>query len=129
MTSQVLARLERQLKLKKEQAPPQPAGNSDLGAALEQLIDTAVEKRLEEVAKHITPANSAIPEHRRPFTDKPDSSEFPGPPAHTAPPKDLTVHLTRNEVGRVHKVSIGKTNFVALRNSDGQLIGMRQEDD
>lgn len=129
MTSLTMARLERQFKLKKEREAPPPAATSGLGAAIEELIQQQVAEQVEAAVEKQRPyQNPSIPLHRRPFTSKPDQHEFPPPPPHTAPPKDLTVQLTRNEVGRVHKVSIGKTNFVVMRDGEGKLIGMRQED-
>lgn len=123
-----LDRLAATMARKKEQQAPPPAP-SGLGAAIEQLIDSAVEERVEAAMEKAKPMpNPAVPRHLRDFTDQPLSDQFPPPPPMAKPVRDLTVHLSRNEVGRVHKVSIGKTNFVALRDGEGRLIGMREED-
>lgn len=128
--STLLRRLQRNPHFQKQEAPPAPPlDTSALNNAIGELIKQAAAAGAEEaVRKQPAPAPAKPQTVREQFGAPPPSSEWPDPPPTTAAPKDLTVSLTRNEVGRVHKVSIGKVNFVAMRNSDGQLIGMRQED-
>lgn len=139
MTSRILKQLRQNPAFQKQPEPPAPAplDTSALNNAIGELIQQAAaagaaEAMKQQPVQHApapkAPARSAVPEHRRPFTSREEQHEFPPPPPTTAPPRDLTVHLTRNEVGRVKSVSIGQTNFVALRDGEGRLIGMRQED-
>lgn len=132
----LLRRLQSNPHFQKKEPEPPPAAldTSQLNAALGELIQQAARAGAEEAVRKQpapapkAPARSAVPEHLREFTDKPLSSEWPDPPPQAKPVRDLTVSLQRNEVGRVKSVSIGKTNFIALRDGEGRLIGMRQED-
>ena len=114
---------------KQKEAPP-PADTSSLGAAIEQLIDTAVEERVADALERQKPyQNPRVPPHLRDFTDKPFSDTFPPPPPMAKPVKDLTVSLQRNEVGRVKSVSIGQTNFIVQRDGEGRVVRMVPQED
>ncbi|WP_332820465.1 hypothetical protein [Pseudomonas sp.] len=130
MTSRILRQLRDDPKFRKPEPPPPPAAldTSALNSAIGELIQQAAAAGAEEAIKKQPYQNPAVPAHRRDFTDKAESHEYPPATPTTAPPKDLTVSLTRNEVGRVHKVSIGKTNFIVQRDGEGRVVRMVQED-
>lgn len=139
MTSRILKQLRQNPAFQKQPEPPAPAplDTSALNAALGELIKQAAAAGAEEAVKkqpvqHApapkAPARSAVPEHLREFTDQPFSDTFPPPPPQAKPVRDLTVHLQRNEVGRVKSVSIGKTTFTVQRDGEGRVVRMVQED-
>lgn len=137
MTSRILKQLQQNPRFQKQpQPPPAALDTSALNSAIGELIKQAAAAGAEEAIKKQpqhqapapkAPARSAVPEHLQPFTDQPFSNEFPPPAPMAKPIKDLTVHLTRNEVGRVHRVSIGKTNFIVQRDSEGRVVRMVEE--
>lgn len=111
----------------KEQAPP-PA-TTDLGAAIESLIQQQVAEQLVEATKHVAPVNPRVPEHRRAFTDTAEQHEFPPPPPATAAPKDLTVSLQRDAAGKPIFAMVGPVKFEIQRNSEGRVVRMVQVDE
>lgn len=127
MTNVFFERLQRDPKFRKKEEAPAATG---LGAAIENLIAEQVAEQVEAAVEKQRPyQNPAVPEHRRPFTDKAESHEFPGPPpARTAPPKDLTVQLHRDETGRPYKVTAGSMTFNIQRDSAGRAVRMVAED-
>lgn len=129
MTSLYLERLGLNMARKKAKEAPPPADTSSLGAAIEQLIDSAVEERVADALEKQKPLhNPRVPPHLRDFTDQPFRDTYPPAPPMAKPVKDLTVSLQRNEVGRVKSVSIGQTNFIVQRDSEGRVVRMVQED-
>lgn len=122
MTSLVLARLERQMRLKREQAPaPAP---SDLGEAIERIIEQRVQEQVADQLEKLKPLhNPAVPVHRREFTNKADSHEFPPGPPRTAPPKDMTMLVQRDELGRIKFLTVGNDlRFEMQRDSQGRPL-------
>lgn len=130
----------RQIQRKFRQTAPPPVApepapaldTSALNSAIGELIRQAAAAGAEEAVRKQPPAQAPAPSKpqtiQQQFDAPPLSSEWPDPPPQARPVRDLTVSLTRNGEGRVHKVSVGKTSFVALRDGEGRLIGMRQED-
>lgn len=111
--------------------PPAPLDTSALNNAIGELIKQAAQAGAEEAIKK-QPVQQApaprVPEHLKDFTDQPFSDTFPPPAPMAKPVKDLTVHLIRNGEGRVKSVSIGKTNFIVQRDSEGRILRMVEED-
>lgn len=132
MTSRILKQLRQNPAFQKQPEPPAPAAldTSQLNVALGELIQQAARAGAEAAVEKQKPyQNPAVPAHRRPFTDKAESHEFPPPPPMAKPVRDLTVHLTRNEVGRVNKVSIGNVNFTVQRDGEGRVVRMVPQED
>ena len=115
-------RLAQSMKLKKE-APP-PADTSSLGAAIEQLIDTAVEESIADALEKQKPyQNPRVPPHLREFTDKPFSDTYPPAPPTTAPPRDFTMDIQRDELGRIKTFTVGSdAKFELQRNGEGKTV-------
>lgn len=133
MTNRILRQLRGDPKFRKQEQPPAPALDSSmLSNALGELIRQAAQAGAEAaVERQPVQKQAPAPKPRtiqEQFDAPPLSNEFPPPPPRTAPPKDLTVHLQRNEVGRVHKISIGKTNFIVQRDSEGRAMRLVQEE-
>lgn len=129
----LLKRLQQNPAFQKQPEPPPAAlDTSQLNAALGELIRQAAQAGAEEaVKKQPAPAPKAPAKPRtiqEQFDAPPLSSDWPDPPPMAKPVRDLTVSLQRNEVGRVHKVSIGKTNFIVQRDGEGRVVRMVQED-
>lgn len=123
-----LARLERQMKLKREQAPP---ASSSLGEAIADLIREAAQAGAEAaVEKQVKPPqNPAARPYLRDFTDKPEQHSFPPPPPTTKPPRDLTVQLHRDAAGKPIFASVGDVRFEIQRNAEGRVMRMVQVDE
>lgn len=127
MTNIYFDRLQRDPKFRKQEEVQPPT--SDLGAAIEQLIKDAAAAAAEATVEKQKPLhNPAVPEHRRPFTDKVEQHSFPPPPPRTAPPRDLTVQLFRDETGRANRVTVGDMVFNVQRNQEGRVVRMVAED-
>lgn len=123
-----LARLERQLKLKKEQAPaPAP---SLLGEAIEQIIRQQVEERVAAaMEKQLPIANPRVQPYLQPFTDKAERHDFPAPSATTKPPRDMTMHVQRDELGRIATFTVGNdAKFELQRDARGRTVRVVQLD-
>src|SRR3990167_1078417 len=127
--SYYLKRLERQMQLKKEREAPPPAESSSLGAAIEQLIDSAVEERVADALEKQRPAhNPRVPPHLREFTDKPFSDTFPAPPPKARPPMPV-ITMSRDAAGRIRSASVGNLTFNVERDGAGkvQRLGPQEE--
>lgn len=121
MTNLYFDRLQRDPRFRKKEE--QPAAPSGLGAAIEDLIRQQVEEQVAaEAAKQVKP-NPAVPEHRRPFTDREEQHTFPPPPPQTKPPLDLTITMERDSAGKLLYATIGgDKKFEIQRNAAGRII-------
>src|SRR3990167_8173102 len=123
--SNLLKRLQRDPKFQKQEQPPAAALDpSMLSNALGELIRQAALAGAEEAVKKQRPlVNPKVPEHLREFTDKAPSSEFPPPPPRTAPPRDFTMLIQRDELGRIATFTVGNdVKFELQRNSEGKTV-------
>jgi len=115
-------RLAQSMKLKKEREAPPPAESSSLGAAIEQLIDSAVEERVADAMEKQRPAhNPRVPAHLREFTDKAEAHEFPPPPPQARPPMPI-VTMTRGADGKIRSASVGNLTFNVERDGAGRAV-------
>lgn len=126
-----LRQLQRRMNLTKPAPEPPPAvDTAGLGVALQQLIDSAVHQQVADAVEKQKPLhNPAIPPHRQPFTDKAEQHEFPAPPASTKPPKDFTMLIQRDELGRIKTFTVGNhAKFELQRNGEGKTTRVVQLD-
>lgn len=125
MTSRILRQIQRDPKFRKQPEPPAPAplNTSALNNAIGELIRQAAAAGAEEAIKQQPTPNPAVPAHRRDFTDKAESHEFPPPPPTTAPPRDFTMHIQRDELGRIKTFTVGSdAKFELQRNGEGKTV-------
>lgn len=121
MTNLYFDRLQRDPKFQKKEAPAPATG---LGAAIENLIAEQVAEQVEAAVEKQRPyQNPLVPEHRRGFTSRPDQHEFPAGPPTTAPPKDYTMLVQRDEEGRIKYLTVGNEHrFELQRDSQGRAL-------
>lgn len=134
MTSRILRQLQRDPKFRKQPEPPAPAlDSSSLSNALGELIrqaalagaEAAVERQPVQTQ---TPAPKARTTQEQ-FDAPPLSNEWPDPPPRTAPPKDMTMHIQRDELGRIATFTVGSdVKFELQRNGEGKTVRIVQLD-
>lgn len=107
-------------KAKEEQQAP--ADTSNLGAAIEQLIDSAVEERVEAAMEKQRPLhNPKVPRHLQPFTQEPFSDTFPAAPPR-AKPVMPAITMQRDAAGKIRSCAIGDMTFTVQRDGAGRAI-------
>lgn len=111
--------LARQMERREQQQAPAPVETSGLGAALEHVINEAVEQRVA----------AALQEQRRQLElnkPKPQYTSFEQipPTPRTRAPKAVETQLMRNELGQVNRITVGTMEFVVQRNELGQAVRM-----
>ncbi|HBM65943.1 MAG TPA: hypothetical protein DD418_20900 [Pseudomonas sp.] len=112
-----LSLIARQVERREQQQAPAPVESSGLGAALEQVINEAVEARVQ----------AALQEQKRQLEfskPKPTYTDFKDlPPVHrAAAPRAMEVQLMRDELRRVNKITVGNLEFYVQRNELGQIV-------
>ena len=123
MTSPKLEILARQMA--RNQPERVPAPESGLGAAIEQLVQQAVQEQVADAIEQRKP-----PAHVRRLMDdfnKPEpTTDFRQiPPTPKAPvPKALEFQFGRDELGRINRVDEGGMQWYAQRNELGQITRM-----
>ncbi|WP_448145380.1 hypothetical protein [Pseudomonas silesiensis] len=126
MTSPKLEILARQMR-RHSQPERVPAPESGLGAAIEQLVQQAVQEQVADAIEQRKPP--ARVQRLLDQFDKPapvtDFKQLPVV-AKTAPPKNLSAQILRDGAGLVRWVQIGDRKFEAIRDGAGVLIGMKQ---
>ncbi|WP_420170646.1 hypothetical protein ACN99C_11670 [Pseudomonas alloputida] len=108
----------RQMNRREQQQAPAPVETSGLGAALEHVINEAVEQR---VAAALQEQRKQLEFNKpKPVTDYRDLPPVP----RTQTPKAMECQLYRDELRRVNRISIGTMEFVVQRNEVGQVVRM-----
>ncbi|MDM9599231.1 hypothetical protein QTN23_06985 [Pseudomonas shirazica] len=103
-------------------APDMPSGG--LGNAIEQMIEQAVEERV----------NAALQEQRRQLeASRPPAPTFTDyrqlpPVAKTTAPKTIEATIQRDGAGLARSVTINGVRYLAQRDAAGQLVRMVSED-
>lgn len=122
--STLLRRLQRDPKFQKQPEPPAPApaDTAGLGDALAQVIRAQVQQQVQEAVKQ-APAPAKPRTIQEQFDSPPLSSEWPDPPPRTAPPKDFTMNVQRDELGRIKTFTVGNdAKFELQRNGEGKTV-------
>lgn len=123
-----LQQIARQLDRSKQAAEKAPA--SDLGDAIGQLIEQAVQERVSQALERQQPTGLRLrqifnaPPARTDFAQVPEPQRTPLP-TKAIPP--MTLH--RDGDGRAAWVEIGGVKMEVIRNDLGRIIGMRQRDE
>lgn len=130
MTSPRLKILERQMARRSPDQAPAPTGNSDLGAALEQMIDQAVEQKMAAQQKS-SPYVQRLLGQQVNKPSMPTSFEQLPPVPKTRPPLTLeSVVSQRDAFGRISKIVTksldghGPTieTLVTQRDENGRIV-------
>lgn len=129
MTSPRLQQILRDIERKKPKPAEKAPASGDLGAAIESMINEAVQERVSaELDRHRDRLQHS-PRVQQLMRERPVPASEPTPPARTAPPKDLAAQLHRDGKGRTAWVEIGGLRFDIERNELGRVTGMRQREE
>lgn len=112
----------RQLSRREQQAPA-PVESHDVGSAIENMIEQAVEERVQ----------AALQEQRRQLEisrPQPIYTSFEQIPAtpKTRAPKAIEATIQRDGAGLARSVTINGVRYLAQRDAAGQLVRMVSED-
>jgi hypothetical protein len=126
-------RLQRILRDVERRKPPaqeaRPA--TDLGAAIDALVEQAVRERIDEhLERQGQPTSPRLRQLMRDFNapvPKTDFSQVPEPPK-AAPPKDLTALIHRDGEGRAAWVEVGGMKLDVQRDSLGRVLRLVPSD-
>ncbi|MFG0527364.1 hypothetical protein [Pseudomonas sp. yb_5] len=113
----------RQMERREQQQAPAPVETSGLGAALEHVINEAVEQRVA----------AALQEQRRQLEltmPKPQYTSFEQipPVPQTRAPKAMQATIQRDGAGVARAMVVNGVRYLAQRDAAGQLIGVVSED-
>ncbi|UVJ45984.1 hypothetical protein NVV94_10805 [Pseudomonas sp. LS1212] len=110
-----MERIARQLDRQKKEPVPETLDVAGLGAAIEQLIQSAVEDRVKEELEKQPPPD---------FNTKPTYMSYEQiPPTPKTPlPKPMEFTFGRDQLGRINQMFVGNTVFNVQRNHEGLIV-------